>query len=312
MLDATGLIHMNGRVYDPIVGRFMSADPTVPDSTDAQNDNRYSYVLNNPNVYTDPSGFAQVREIEIPSNMNLTGELSAMGLFGSSGYQLSLRALFVFEIPTFRGGDEGGEPGWPTPMPDPFKCMVAPTPGCFAVGEGEGDGDGKVEQGELIQRLPAVTIVGRRENSAHPEREREISVTFGFEVSAGISVGPFQFGFISGGVNLILTSRWQLGVQVQATILSPRQSSGVFVGAGWQAGGGYAKGPPIKAHTLVSTNSPTVEGEIGLFDSAGVSLQFDEEGGMSGTRGKVGVGLGAYAGFGETSTTTSYFWNPPK
>ena len=56
-LDSVGLIHMNGRVYDPVLGRFVSADPHVqaPDAT--QSFNRYSYVVNNPLSYTDPSGF---------------------------------------------------------------------------------------------------------------------------------------------------------------------------------------------------------------------------------------------------------------
>lgn len=55
-LDHIGLIHMNGRVYDPEIGRFVSADPFVqfPDST--QGLNRYSYVLNNPTSLIDPSG----------------------------------------------------------------------------------------------------------------------------------------------------------------------------------------------------------------------------------------------------------------
>lgn len=55
-LDHVGLIHMNGRVYDPEIGRFISADPFVqfPDST--QGLNRYSYVLNNPTSLIDPSG----------------------------------------------------------------------------------------------------------------------------------------------------------------------------------------------------------------------------------------------------------------
>ncbi|MGH8321418.1 MAG: RHS repeat-associated core domain-containing protein, partial [Gammaproteobacteria bacterium] len=56
-LDAVGLIHMNGRVYDPQIGRFISADPTVPDPFDSQSFNRYSYVENNPLSATDPSGF---------------------------------------------------------------------------------------------------------------------------------------------------------------------------------------------------------------------------------------------------------------
>lgn len=56
-LDAVGLVHMNGRVYDPLVGRMISADPTVPDPMNAQAWNRYSYVGNDPLAFTDPSGF---------------------------------------------------------------------------------------------------------------------------------------------------------------------------------------------------------------------------------------------------------------
>lgn len=57
MLDEVGVIHMNGRIYDPELGRFMSADPIVQDMSSGQNLNRYSYVLNSPLSYTDPSGF---------------------------------------------------------------------------------------------------------------------------------------------------------------------------------------------------------------------------------------------------------------
>ncbi len=57
MLDEVGAIHMNGRVYDPGLGRFMSADPIVSDLSNGQRLNRYSYVLNSPLSYTDPSGF---------------------------------------------------------------------------------------------------------------------------------------------------------------------------------------------------------------------------------------------------------------
>ena len=56
-LDGVGLIHMNGRVYDPTLGRFLSADPNVQAPSEAQSFNRYSYVNNNPLSYTDPSGF---------------------------------------------------------------------------------------------------------------------------------------------------------------------------------------------------------------------------------------------------------------
>lgn len=56
-LPDVGLIHMNGRVYDAKLGRFASADPHIQAAGNSQSYNRYTYVLNNPLKYTDPSGF---------------------------------------------------------------------------------------------------------------------------------------------------------------------------------------------------------------------------------------------------------------
>ncbi|GEA11692.1 RHS repeat-associated core domain-containing protein [Alteromonas sp. KUL49] len=58
MLNELGIIHMNGRIYDPTLGRFLQADPHIQAPKNSQNYNRYSYVLNNPMSYTDPSGFS--------------------------------------------------------------------------------------------------------------------------------------------------------------------------------------------------------------------------------------------------------------
>ncbi len=52
-----GLVHMNGRVYDPHIGRFLSADPFIQQPDNVQSFNRYSYVLNNPLEYVEASGF---------------------------------------------------------------------------------------------------------------------------------------------------------------------------------------------------------------------------------------------------------------
>ncbi|MBI3774410.1 MAG: VCBS repeat-containing protein [Gammaproteobacteria bacterium] len=57
MIDSIGIIHMNGRTYDPSLGRFMQADPQIQSAANLQNYNRYSYVLNNPLNLTDPSGY---------------------------------------------------------------------------------------------------------------------------------------------------------------------------------------------------------------------------------------------------------------
>jgi RHS repeat-associated protein len=88
-----GLMHMNGRLYDPQVGRMLSADNNVQDPANGQNYNRYSYVMNNPLKYTDPTGELYAgydgglhftgRPIEYEFNRNqalyLDGELIGFG-----------------------------------------------------------------------------------------------------------------------------------------------------------------------------------------------------------------------------------------
>ncbi|MCC5918726.1 MAG: RHS repeat-associated core domain-containing protein [Cryomorphaceae bacterium] len=55
-LECFGLINMNGRLYDPLLGRMLSPDKYVQAPDFSQNFNRYSYAWNNPLTYTDPSG----------------------------------------------------------------------------------------------------------------------------------------------------------------------------------------------------------------------------------------------------------------
>jgi RHS repeat-associated protein len=57
MLDTVGMVHMNGRVFHPGIGRFLSADPLVPHPASTQSFNRYSYAANRPLSRIDPSGF---------------------------------------------------------------------------------------------------------------------------------------------------------------------------------------------------------------------------------------------------------------
>ena len=53
-----GLINMNGRLYDPYLQRFLSPDNKIQDAQNSQSYNRYSYCLNNPLSYTDPTGYS--------------------------------------------------------------------------------------------------------------------------------------------------------------------------------------------------------------------------------------------------------------
>ena len=56
MLHEFGLINMNGRMYDPVLGRMLSPDNYVQSPFMPQNYNRYSYCWNNPLMFTDPDG----------------------------------------------------------------------------------------------------------------------------------------------------------------------------------------------------------------------------------------------------------------
>lgn len=55
-LFSVGLIHMNARLYDPVLRTFLSADALISDPSNPQNYNRYAYALNNPLLYVDYDG----------------------------------------------------------------------------------------------------------------------------------------------------------------------------------------------------------------------------------------------------------------
>ncbi len=83
-LPEFGVIDMNGRMYDALLGRFLSPDPCVQMPDFSQNFNRYSYCLNNPLIYTDPSGEFLIEAIIFGAMMN-TFMQGASGNINSSG-----------------------------------------------------------------------------------------------------------------------------------------------------------------------------------------------------------------------------------
>jgi RHS repeat-associated protein len=88
MLEIDFLICMNARVYDPVMGRFLSADSYVQFPDDLQSYNRYGYVMNNPLSYTDPTGHFSLRKfvgIVIGIAAIATGNAWLTGIFGNVG-----------------------------------------------------------------------------------------------------------------------------------------------------------------------------------------------------------------------------------
>jgi RHS repeat-associated protein len=100
-LDGTGLYYYNARYYDPTIGRFISPDTVIPNLANPQCFNRYSYCLNNPLKYTDPSGHevdiagVDVRDIEKAVKSGDYSKLSEIGkkTAGSGGLLIAYGTL---------------------------------------------------------------------------------------------------------------------------------------------------------------------------------------------------------------------------
>jgi RHS repeat-associated protein len=86
-LDLFNIINMNGRVYDPATAMFFSPDPFVQSPGDWKNYNRYSYCMNNPTRYIDPSGYRQKSIFTaLDYLLNNTADGGTWTSSGSGGY----------------------------------------------------------------------------------------------------------------------------------------------------------------------------------------------------------------------------------
>jgi RHS repeat-associated protein len=86
--DDIGLYNYGARLYDPVIGRFISPDRLVQAPENPQSLNRYSYCLNNPLIYTDPSG-----EFFWFAAAVFAGALFGAGMAAATGGNIALGAL---------------------------------------------------------------------------------------------------------------------------------------------------------------------------------------------------------------------------
>jgi len=121
-LDRTGFVHMNGRIYDPQLGRFLSPDPIVQSPGYSQSWNRYSYAMNSPMSFDDRSGYVRqpsnpnVFCATTPTCVNLTGSgnfgggiVGSTGTFGVPRVLIAITSrvvrIFVPRVDFIFGGD---------------------------------------------------------------------------------------------------------------------------------------------------------------------------------------------------------------
>jgi RHS repeat-associated protein len=145
-LDNLTLVNMNGRVYDPVIGRFVSSDPFVDGWANSQGFNRYAYVKNNPLSWTDPTGFdgVQAKKQDLGSTQSAgtitvtASRPNSAGTIGVTGNRASVGLAGGGRGPNENGG--GGGPN-----------------SSHGSEEEEGESDASPPQGEPMQE---VTVCG--------------------------------------------------------------------------------------------------------------------------------------------------------
>jgi len=191
---SVGLVHLNGRVYDPLIGRMISPDPLVPDAMNGQAWNRYSYVGNDPLAFTDPSGYSWLSKffhkvanflqkfpiikavVQIAATVVLTavlGPTGALAAIGAAAGTAGTAALAAAGGAAIATGLAGGKLG------DVLKSAVLAGATAFAfnmVGDATGIMAGKVQNGIPVHGLSLADV------AEHPD-------AFAFNVAAHAAIG---------------------------------------------------------------------------------------------------------------------------
>lgn len=100
----TGLYYYNARYYDPEIGRFIQPDTVIADLSNPQSYNRYSYCLNNPLKYTDPTGHAVIQAWQA-AQLRLISAGGLLNNVGAYGISMGITAMNVFSLGSFGKND---------------------------------------------------------------------------------------------------------------------------------------------------------------------------------------------------------------
>lgn len=212
MLDELGFVHMNGRLYDPITGRMLQADPIIQDAYNSQNYNRYSYVLNNPLSMTDPTGFswwtkwrktvfAVAAAIVVPwaltelfmANATVGGALAEIGAAEIISLTSSGKAVAAMAGGFAAGGISGGN--IQSALQGAFTAALT-----FGVGELSGahgiGGTAAMSAGQRVGQIAGHAAVGCASHAAAGGSCKAGAMSAGFSAIAGHVPGISDTGLI--------------------------------------------------------------------------------------------------------------------
>ncbi|MFS8066929.1 MAG: RHS repeat-associated core domain-containing protein [Byssovorax sp.] len=205
--EELGLVNMKGRLYDPKIGRFLTTDPIVSHPGFGQSWNPYSYVLNNPLAFTDPSGFGDTApEWLIPSPC------------GSDCTQSPDGTLKAWHTPLLPEED-------PPPNVDASLAGLTTVPVDLSA------------TGNATGSLPAPTVDGTPPGMTPWANQNRQASPPGFDPSFGKSTaeiaGDITYGTVDGLANLATDA-------VRIDLLHVPSGLARLVGSAWQGGGGLS------------------------------------------------------------------------
>ena len=182
-----GIIHMNGRLYDPLLRRFLNADENIQDPHNTQNYNKYGYVMNNPLMYSDPSGeFFQFLFI---------GPLLMKAIIIGAAVGLASYTIGLAVTGNLHQWNIGGA------LKSTFWGAVS---GAVSFGLGE-----LFSAGSVVKALGDAKFLVQA--AAHGVSQGVLSVMQGGDFISGAAGGQIFFGALSGGIGAELSGGnfWQ-------------------------------------------------------------------------------------------------------
>jgi RHS repeat-associated protein len=267
MLDGVGLIHMNGRVYDPAVGRFLSVDPRVRDSAASQSWNGYAYVEARLLSATDPSGWATVDcpQCVVPIEPIVpTVTVTAPRL-----YPLGTIADFMV---MWGGVDTSLQPSRPANEDAKNGETQSQPPPCGA--------HDSAQPGAALATVSALATVGTAAQDAAQFSDPGRAFNDGAKTIGAMTQGRLALGTLAHSVDWSRLSRGTTYVAIPVAAMQ-------FMN-GWQAGGAqriYATGDVLFGISAVALLGPVA----GPLVAAGYSMAGGTEGLARQTMALVGV-----------------------